>query len=74
VWLTYRNDTEFADFISYNDLGLPLAYALSTDVVKSTPKVEAFIDETFSLLLAGLGIDEDKGYEFLDDILADATT
>ena len=74
VWLTYRNDEEFQDFIAYNDLGLPIAYAIANDVVKSTPKAETFIQESFDLLLSGLGIEEDAGYEFLDEVLADANT
>jgi hypothetical protein len=66
--MNYRNDEEFEDFIEYNDLGLPLAYAISTEVVKSTDLAEKFIDETFDLLLAGLEI-EDTGFESLDDLL-----
>ena len=68
LWMNYRNDEEFEDFIEYNDLGLPLAYAISTDVVKSTDLAEKFIEETFSLLLAGLEI-EDTGFESMDDLL-----
>jgi hypothetical protein len=72
VWITYRNDDQFQDFISYNDLGLPLAYAISNEIVKDTERSRKFIDEAFDLLLAGLGINEDVGYEHLDDILAEA--
>ncbi len=36
LWLDYRDDEEFTDFIEYNDLGLPLAYAISNDIVKIT--------------------------------------
>lgn len=74
VWLTYRNDEEFADFIQYNDLGLPLAYAISNGIIKGTDMSNKFVEEAFDLLLSGLGIDEDTGYEFLDEILADAET
>ena len=73
AWLTYRRDEEFQDFIEYNDLGLPLAYAIANQIVKRTEKSEKFIEEAFSLLLAGLGIDEDKGYEYLEELLTDAT-
>lgn len=72
VWLTYRNDEEFTDFISYNDIGLPLAYVLSNGIVDRTEVAERFVNETFNLFLAGLGIDEDKGWEFLDELLGDA--
>ncbi len=69
LWLNYREDEEFVDFIEYNDLGLPLAYAISEGVVEATDRAKAFINETFDLLLAGLDIDEDTGFEDLDEVL-----
>jgi hypothetical protein len=72
LWLNYRNDEEFIDFIEYNDLGLPLAYAIANDIVKSTDTAQNFVAETFDLLLAGLEIDEDTGFETLDDLLSEA--
>ena len=71
LWLNFRYDEEFADFIQYNDLGLPLAYAISEEIVKLTDQAQSFIEETFSLLLAGVGI-EDTGFETLDEILSSA--
>jgi len=69
LWLNYRYDEEFLDFVTYNDLGLPLAYAISEGIVKLTETAQGFIEETFSLLLAGVGV-EDTGFETLDDILS----
>lgn len=69
LWLNYKHDEEFLDFVEYNDLGLPLAYAIDNDIVKATPTAENFINETFDLLLAGLDISEDTGFESLDDLL-----
>jgi hypothetical protein len=68
LWLNYRNDEEFQDFIEYNDLGLPLAYGVDNEIVVVTDKVVAFVEETFELLLEGLDV-EDTGFETLDDIL-----
>jgi hypothetical protein len=68
LWMDYRQEPEFEDFISYNDLGLPLAYIISEDIVKMTNKAETFINETFDLLLGGLDL-EDTGFESLDDLL-----
>jgi hypothetical protein len=68
LWVAYKGDEEMADFISYNDLGLPLAYAINTEIVPSTVKAELFIDETFELLLSGLELD-DEGFDSLEDIL-----
>lgn len=68
LWMSYRYDEEFKDFIEYNDIGLPLAYALAEGIVEETPILVRFIEETFDLLLASLGI-EDTGFESLDEML-----
>jgi len=68
LWLNYKADDEFKDFIEYNDLGLPLAYAIAEGIVEATPIATRFVEETFELLLAGLAI-EDEGFENLDEML-----
>ena len=68
LWMDYRGDEEFQDFVEYNDLGLPLAYALAENIIKKTPLAEQYINESFDLFLAGLDI-EDEGFETLEDIL-----
>jgi hypothetical protein len=70
LWLNFRYEDEYSDFIAYNDLGLPLAYAVSSDIVSVTERATAFIEETFANLLASLDI-EDIGYEDLDSMLSD---
>jgi hypothetical protein len=67
LWLNYKNDEEFEDFVQYNDLGLPLAYALSHDIVKMTDQAELFVNETWNLLLVGYGI-EDTGFDSLNEM------
>lgn len=67
LWLNYRDDQNFEDFISYNDLGLPLAYLLSAEIVKRTEMADKFINETFDLLLASLEV-TDTGFDNLDDV------
>jgi hypothetical protein len=65
----YQDDPDFEDFFEYNDLGLPLAYLISTGVVEAkTERAKAFVNETFDLLLAAVGV-EDTGFETLDKIL-----
>lgn len=71
LWLDYRDDEGFKDFIEYNDLGLPLAYAIANGIVENTEMSERFIDETFRVLLAATGV-EDLGYETLQDLLEQA--
>jgi hypothetical protein len=69
--MDYRSDTEFQDFIEYNDLGLPLAYAVASDLVEILPIAESYIDETFELLITSLGL-TDTGFESLNEILDSA--
>jgi hypothetical protein len=69
LWMNHRGDEEFRDFVEYNDLGLPLAYAIAENVVSASDKAKLFIEETFDVLLAGLEI-EDTGFETLDELLA----
>jgi hypothetical protein len=69
LWQNYRQDDEFADFVEYNDLGLPLSYAIANEIVKPTEIAEQFVNETFELLLAGLEVDDDD-YQDLPDLFA----
>lgn len=67
LWMSYRADPEFQDFISYNDLGLPLGFLVSENLVKPNDLAKNMVDETFDLLLAAMSI-EDEGFESLDDV------
>lgn len=79
VWLDYREDKEWQEYIAYNDLGLPIAYLVShglllneqiDEVTEDTFPIAAnFVNEAFRLLLAGLDIQEDVGFEVLEDVL-----
>jgi hypothetical protein len=68
LWLDYRDDEEFQDFIQYNDLGLPLAYAIAEGIVDKTEIASNFINEAFDILLSALGV-KDTGFETLEDLL-----
>lgn len=67
IWMGYRDDEQFVDFVEYNDLGLPLAYALANEIVVSTKVAEDLIDETWELLLGALDRD-DTGFETLEEV------
>ena len=69
LWLNYRQDEQFQDFIEYNDLGLPIAYAIANDIVKSTEMAERFVSETFDLLISAVGLVDDDGWDSLDEML-----
>lgn len=70
LWISRRKDPIFEEFVEYNDMGLPLAYGVVEDFVAPNEIVTAFIEETFSLLLSGLDIEEDTGFFTLDELLS----
>lgn len=69
IWFGYRDDSEFQDFIEYNDLGLPLAYAIHGEIVQATELAKQYINETFYLLAEALGVSADLDWEDLDQML-----
>lgn len=59
LWIEYRQEPEMEKFISYNDVGLPLAYFLAEGLVKeASPLGEQYVTETMDLLLDTLGVTE----------------
>lgn len=68
LWMGYRVDKKFEDFVEYNDIGLPLAFLVDEELVKPAPQAKAMIDETFDLLIAALGV-EDTGFDSLDEMM-----
>lgn len=69
LWMNYRQDEEFKEFGNYNDVGLPAAWLIAEDLCTPTDRLKAMIDETFMLLLKALEIEEDHGFDTLDDLL-----
>jgi hypothetical protein len=71
-WFEFRDDDKLEDFISYNDIGLPLAWFIATGVVTANPMAEDYIDETFDLFLSALEVTEEEieGMDNLESILA----
>jgi hypothetical protein len=68
LWLNYKSEEEFADFVEYNDIGLPLAYVIANGIVNTSDLADTFITETFDLLLTALG-QTDLGFDDLDELL-----
>ena len=69
LWIEYKEEPQFRDFISYNDLGLPLSFLISEGLVTPNDKAIMMVNETFVLLLRSLEIEEDSGFDSLDDLL-----
>ena len=62
--MSHKSDEDFEDFVFYNDLGLPLAYAIDSDIVNATEEAKQLINETFEMLLEVFSL-EDEGWETL---------
>ena len=69
LWLNYKDNEELQDFVEYNDLGLPLAYLIHTELVSVNESGIVYVDETFNLLCKGLGVDLDEEYESLNELM-----
>ena len=63
----YKDDNVLADFMEFNDLGLPLAFLAAENLCQITDEGIPYIEETWMLFLAGLEL-EDTGFETLDQI------
>ena len=70
-YINYKGDSSIGDFIEFNDIGLPLAYLKSEGLCILTDQSIIYIQETFDLLLATLGVD-DIGYDSLEHLLSTA--
>jgi len=68
VWINYREDQGFQDFIEYNDVGLPLAYFADTGLATLSDQAMTYIEETYQLFVDALGV-EDEEYESLEEML-----
>ena len=67
LWIQYKGDENFADFMQYNDLGLPLAYAISNDIIKASERATLFVEETFATLMYALADDSEDNITWTDD-------
>lgn len=68
LWINYRDDEDFTDFIEYNDIGLPLAYFVAEGLVSDTsPLGDQYITETFDMFATALNVSEEE-IEQLEDI------
>lgn len=67
-WINHRNKKNFSDFVSYNDLGLPLAFMIDSELVNPSELAITYIEETWDILLKSLEIEEDIGFTCLEDL------
>ncbi len=72
LWMDYRDEEGFAEFVEYNDIGLPLSWFIYSEIVTPTPRADIYITETFDMLLASLGLEDATGFESLEEMLIEA--
>lgn len=70
IFYNHVGEERFDDFVDFNDIGLPLAYAIHEGIVESTPLAEDLVRQTFTLLLDLFGIDDDTGFDSLEQIMS----
>jgi len=68
LWSNYRQDKELSDFIEYNDLGLPLAFLIDANLVDASPVAKEYVVETWQILLAALGLENDIEWKSLEQL------
>lgn len=71
LWVNYRQDLQdndgWREFLDYADIGLPLAYILSTDVAKPNKESVRYINETWEVFCQLLDIDPEYKYNNLSE-------
>lgn len=63
---------ENADFITYNDLGIPLAVCVNAGIAQIIDNGAEIIDETYELLCDRLEVDKNKSYGSLSEMYEDS--
>lgn len=70
LWINFKTDDEWMDFMVYNDLGLPLAFAFAEGIINHTTTLEQYINETWDLFIEALGV-QDTGFDSIDELIDD---
>ena len=68
LWMDYKSDKYFKDFIEYNDIGLPIAFLVDNELVEPGKLARQYVYETWDIFLAALEIKEDLGWESLEEV------
>lgn len=68
LWSSYKDDPEFKDFVEYNDIGLPLAFLLDTNMVDASEQAKGYVIETWDIFLNALGLENDIEWKSLEQI------
>lgn len=69
VEVLQNEEPQWQEFINFNNLGLPYAYGVQRGFFPAGEDVTRLINRTFEILLEVLSIEEDGGFETLQDLL-----
>ena len=68
LWMDYKSDKYFKDFIEYNDIGLPIAFLIDNELVEPSKLAIQYVYETWDIFLSALEIKEDIGWQSLEEV------
>ena len=69
LWLDYRDEEDVQSLFEYFDMGFPLAYAYHEGLIKLEPIGQTMIAQAWEGVLESFSIDEDLGFDSLQDII-----
>lgn len=68
LWLEFKEDEDFSDFMEYNNVGCPLAYASTQGLIAQlTPQGIEIVEETFNQFIDEINVSEEE----IDEVLPD---
>ena len=67
----FFSDFEYGDFFDYNDLGTPLAIAITQDMADLTESGREILEETWTNLCELFDVDETLSYEQIEDLMSE---
>jgi hypothetical protein len=74
-YIREKEDQDFGEFFKYNDIGLPLAYLVASDLATPSEKGEEYITQTWEMFSGALKLEETeiefKTYTEILEFLAD---
>jgi hypothetical protein len=69
LWIDFREDEDFSEFMNYNDMGLPMSYMLASGLIKElTPLGEQYINESFDMFINLIEVTENEITDVLPEI------
>lgn len=61
LWIEFRHDEDFSEFMDYNDLGMPMSYMVAEGLIKDlSPVGEEMLEETFKMFLTLIEVTEEE--------------